>query len=444
MGADNRDTRGFSPASRVAGSLRPPGSKSEAQRALLAAALARGTTTLHGLSEGADVESALALVELCGVAVERVTRGRLRIRGRSPAADLGLAPAQPLSVGESGTLARLATACLAFGCAGAQRVTLVARGSLLARRSPALFEALERAGVALVRQNLRGAWPVELGACAPPAHVRLVRPSSSQEVSGLLIALAAHPGQRVLEVAGPIPSTPYVALTGAVLARFGATIDESAVGGETRFAVRGPLCAPRDVYAIEPDASSAAVLLAAACLSAGKVEVPGIALGTAQGDARIVEHLQRFGCRAERCAHGLAAHGFPTSGAELDLAGEPDLAPVLAAVAGAAALRLGAESRLTGLATLRGKESDRLAVLAGALGALGLRAAASDDALTIAPGTLSQGALVLDPRSDHRMAFAFALLGLVRPKLCVSDPRCVSKSWPRFWEDLESLGARAS
>ena len=103
-------------------------------------------------------------------------------------------------------------------------------------------------------------------------------------------------------------------------------------------------------------------------------------------------------------------------------------------------------THLTGLETLPGKESSRIAVLGEGLQAIGLEVDVTDDALSIAPGAVKSagelGEIVLDPRGDHRMAFAFALFGLVRPRVFVRDPQCVAKSWPRFWRDLESLGAR--
>jgi 3-phosphoshikimate 1-carboxyvinyltransferase len=207
--------------------------------------------------------------------------------------------------------------------------------------------------------------------------------------------------------------------------------------------VQGPLRAPPQPLELEPDASAAAVGLAAACLSGGELVVPGLDRGSLQGDVRIVEHLARFGCDAAEEPGRLRAQGAPTRGASLDLSGEPDLAPVLAAVAADAAARLGAESRLEGLATLRGKESDRIAVLEEGLSRLGLAVQAGASSLRIAPGRGPLRApLELDARGDHRMAFAFALLGLLVEGVRVRDAGCVAKSWPSFWEDLEALGAR--
>ena len=122
--------------------------------------------------------------------------------------------------------------------------------------------------------------------------------------------------------------------------------------------------------------------------------------------------------------------------------------PVLAAVAaGAALVDPVGTSELTGLGTLPGKESSRIETLAQGLRAAGWHAEAGAERLRIAAGEYRAGPVVpadveLDPRGDHRMAFAFALLGLVRPGVLVREPECVAKSWPSFWKDLAALGAR--
>jgi 3-phosphoshikimate 1-carboxyvinyltransferase len=435
------ERRGLRPGARIAGTFAPPSSKSIAQRALLAAALARGETRILGLGREQDlcddVRAALGLVRGLGARVEAGAEGSRVVPARE-------APGAELEVGESGTLARLATAVLALGAGPppAYRVRLDGSGSLLTRGSAPLFACLRAAGARLVSEA--DGWPVAIiPAPAPPEMLRLETPVSSQEPSALLLALAARAEPGVLDVQGPIPSRPYLALTRAVLARFGAGVVEQPRGDATRFRVSGPLVAPSEPYAIEPDASAAAVALAAACIAGGELRVPGLTPASAQGDVRIAEHLARFGCRARLDEHGIFAAGRPTRGATLDLAGEPDLAPVLAAVAAAAALREpAARSELHGLATLQRKESRRIDVLSAALRRLGLAVEATPDSLAIAPGArATSGPLALDPRGDHRMAFAFALLGLARDGVEVLDPSCVAKSWPAFWRDLARLGA---
>ena len=439
MTIDSESPRSLGPGRAIQGAVPVPGSKSLAQRFVLAAAVARGTTRLEGLPDSEDVAAALRAARSLGGRVEDLGGGSCRIEG-SPDRTGVRAPDDPLDCGESATLARLATALLALAVEPGSRGELAARGSLLRRTSEPLVDALEAAGARLVSPGA-GTWPLEVTATsALPETVMLNGPVSSQELSALLLALAAHeagPRGRSVLVLGGLPSEPYARMTAAVLERFGARF--GAAGAEWR--VAGPLEAPAEPVRVEPDASAAAVALAAGCLSGGEVRVEGFEERSLQGDLAIVEHLVALGCRAERVGGALVASGPPTRAAELDCEATPDLAPVLAAVAGAHALRAerGSEpTRLVGLGTLNGKESRRVEVLATGLAALGLAVEADEEELSIgsAEGAPVEGALVLDPHGDHRMAFAFGLLSLVRPGLSVADPGCVAKSWPGFWEDL--------
>lgn len=429
-------------ASVVRGELRAPGSKSIAQRALIAAALAHGRTQLVGLPAGEDVARARALLDAVGVEHLAPTPASATVVGRPPAWRGGWR-AERVELGESGTLARLALATLAFCSQSGERIELHASGTLLGRRSDALLDALIEGGVSVERRE----WPVRLRAIGPPSTVVLRSPQSSQEASALALALAAYPDENELVIDGVLPSRPYFELTRAVLRHFGASCERIASEPVERWRVRGPLRAPATPLAIEPDASLAAVALVAACLSGGECVALGIGRASAQGDVRIVEHLRAFDCRALALDGALVASGFPQRGANLDLSGEPDLAPVLAIVAAAAALVAPPElarSRFTGLGTLNRKESPRLELLCKTLSAAGWSAQAGADWLAIAPPSapLARDELRLDPRSDHRLAFAFTLLGLVRAGIVVEDPGCVAKSWPRFWRDLDALGLR--
>lgn len=444
---------GFAPGGAVRGAVRVPGSKSLAQRALVAAGLASGTTRVAGLSDSEDVARALALVDACGARVTRLAPAAVSVAGNPPGPWRGWSADAPLALGESGTLARLATAALAWCGRAGREVELVPSGSLARRQSRALFAALAASGVAFERPS--GApehgFAVRLRPLGPPSEVAIRDPRSSQEVSALLLALAAYPGESALVVEGEVPSRPYLAMTIGVLARFGATVerealDATSVEGDAltreRYLVRGPLRAPADPYEVEPDASAAAVAIAAAALSGGSARVTGLGPRSLQGDVRIAEHLARFGVAARLDEEGLSSEGAPTRAAELDLAGEPDLAPVLAAVAARAALGGGGTSVLRGLGTLPGKESSRIEVLARGLAALGFAAEAGPDWLRVGPPPAGPRGARLDPAGDHRMAFAFALCGLFVEGVRVVDPGSVAKSWPGFWRDLERAGAR--
>jgi 3-phosphoshikimate 1-carboxyvinyltransferase len=206
--------------------------------------------------------------------------------------------------------------------------------------------------------------------------------------------------------------------------------------------VRGPLAAPEEPLIVEADASAAAVALAAAVASGGHARALGVGRCSLQGDRACVEVLRAFGAEAGADDESLWARGALTRGAELDLAATPDLAPVAAALAILAARRCGAASTLLGLGTLAGKESDRLAGLGDLAGLAGARAESSAGSLHIGPKAgPSARRIAVDPRGDHRMAFAAAILGCGGLEVDVRDPTCVGKSWPRFWVDLARIGA---
>jgi 3-phosphoshikimate 1-carboxyvinyltransferase len=287
-------------------------------------------------------------------------------------------------------------------------------------------------------------FPEGIEPCAPPSSLVLRHPSSSQEVSALLVALAAWPDEIELVVVGPIPSRPYVDLTLHVLRGvFGAQVREVRSADAVCFRIDGPLRAPHEPLAIEADASLAAVALAAGCLSGGEVLALGLAPGSAQGDVRILEHLRAFGCDARATERGFLARGRPSRAASLDLSGEPDLAPVLAIVAADAAARMGEACELAGLGTLQGKESSRLEVLANGLGRAGWRVEASSDCLRLEPGRrAADPGITLSAENDHRMAFAFALLSLIAPEVAVTGGQAVGKSWPSFWAEMARLQLR--
>ncbi|MCY3003403.1 MAG: hypothetical protein NTV21_16535 [Planctomycetota bacterium] len=432
--------RGFAPLGVPRGDLRAPGSKSLAQRVLLMASLAQGETRIAGLPAGDDVRAAKEVLRAVGCELRELAPAAVSVVGAPPGPHRGWRAKAPLELGESATLARCALGIAGLCGRVGETFELRASGSLVRRKAEALVAALAGAGVEFESRP----WPARLSPMPPPPTVRLARASSSQEATALAIALAAWPDELELELEGELPSAPYFEMTLRVLRQFGVRVERRGAS----VWIRGPLVAPEQPLAIEPDASLSAVALAAACLGGGEVVALGLGKDSPQGDVRVVEHLRAFGCGARFDARGLAASGFPQNAASLDLRGEPDLAPVLAAVAAGAALVDPAHaSRLSGLETLPGKESSRIEVLCEGLRAAGWQAEATASELVVRAGTWRAGLerpaeVVLDPHGDHRMAFAFALLGLVRPGVFLREPECVSKSWPSFWKDLAALGVR--
>ena len=402
-----------------------PLSKSLGLRGLLIGSALRREVAL--ISTSASAWELLGDDLLAGISCAKSLGSEVSISGEF----LGLKPADEppggvLAVGESGFVGRVAPACAALSRSGNWLVE--ALGTLARRGSPALWTALADAGVALQR---RPTWVSELSAVSGVGQVEIQDPRSSQEVSALVIALAAAGGGSLL-VKGDIPSRPYLEMTLATLEGFGVEISWS---GST-CVVSGPAAETSVRLSVEVDASAAAVALAAGCLANVQVEVPAPHTHSLQGDWRIVEHLRAFGCQVELSRGRLIACGPPSSSANLDLSAEPDLAPVLAVVAAAASMSGSGPSLLSGLGTLDAKESPRGRVLASGLIEAGFECVWSGDSLEISGQPSASGPVVLDSYDDHRMAFAFALLGVILPNVWVSKGDCIAKSWPGFWSSM--------
>lgn len=409
------------------GTCRVPGSKSALIRMLVCAALASGESRIRGAGgSGRDAERAIAAFEALGIPIRREAGGEsLCVRGGS-----GRFPrAATLEVGDAGTVGRFLTAlaCLAPGA-----VRILAAGRLPDRPMEDLLAALERLG-ATVSRAPGGSFPLIVrGAGVRGGEVEVAAGVSSQFLSALLLLGAALPEGLSLRPVGDPVSRPYLELTCRVLQDFGVTVIREPEAG-LRVPPGPPV--PAEVR-VPTDASSALFAWAAAAVTGGEIRVGGWFGGYPQADLAALDVLERAGCRIERDEAGISCAGRPTRGLEADLRHLPDAAPALAVVAAT----LPAPSRLEGLEALRFKESDRLAALEDSLRSLGVEVRREEDgaaALEIR-GPWRRGAEI-DPRGDHRLAMAFAVLGLSASGMRVGDPGCVGKSWPGFWNTIEEL-----
>lgn len=401
-----------------------PGSKSIANRALVCAALADGPSTVGGVPDGDDSVALVEGLEVLGVGAERTGRG-VRIvppsdRWRAGSIDARLA----------GTTSRFLTAVAALG-----RHTTVVDGAPPLRRRPfrPLLEALATLGAVVEPLDRSGHLPVAVTGPARGGRVELPGDVSSQFVTALMLVGPAMPAGLALDLTTPLISRPYVEMTASVMAAFGAT----GVGvGERRVEVR-PGTYRATSYRVEPDASSASYPLAIAAVTGGRVTVPGLGARSMQGDIAIAGLLERMGCRVELTADSVTVEGpAELRGIEVDMAAFSDLVPTIAAVGACAS----SPTRISGVAFIRGKESDRLGDLSAELRRLGVECVETDDGLLIEPSRASLRPARVATHDDHRLAMAFAVLGSVQAGIVVDDDGVVSKSWPAFWAVLDSLG----
>lgn len=400
----------------LTGRVMPPGSKSITNRALLVAALAKGTSRLSGALKSDDTRYMAQALRDMGVTIDEpdatsfivTSDGRLK------------APAGPLFLGNAGTATRFLTAAAALVDG-----TVVVDGDEHMRKRPILplVEALTRLGVAISAPS--GCPPVTIQGQGgfEGGLVEVDGGLSSQYVSALLMAgaCARNPVDVVL-TGQEIGARGYVDLTLATMRAFGAEVSEPASGG-WRIARTG--YAATD-YLIEPDASAATYLWAAEVLTGGAIDLGVPASAFTQPDAR---------------AHELIA-AFPNLPAEIDGSQMQDAVPTLAVLAAFNRTPV----RFTGIANLRVKECDRVAALAQGLSRIrsGLGVEEGDDLLVASDPALAGQTLPaeIDTFADHRIAMSFALAGLKIGGVTILDPGCVAKTYPDYWRALGSLGVR--
>ncbi len=253
---------------------------------------------------------------------------------------------------------------------------------------------------------------------------------SSQFLSGLLMAAACAAADVELLVEGGLVSRPYVAMTLAVMRSFGVVVEAP---GPDRFVVVAPQPYRGRDYAVEPDASAASYFFAAAAITQGEVTVEGLSENSLQGDVAFCGRLKRMGCEVRYDDKRITVVGRPLHGIDTDMNAISDTVQTL----GAVAMFAKGPTTIRGVGHIRHKETDRIHAMAVELRKLGGEVEERADGLTIAPRTL-QGA-TLDTYDDHRMAMSLALVGLAVPGVVIRDPKCVEKTYPRFFADLAAL-----
>lgn len=420
-----------------------PGSKSVTQRAMVLAALAHGRSSLVNALEADDPRRLAAALEALGAITERRADGTRSIEGTGGTFDGGVT----LDFGEGATGARFG---LALACLAAAPV-VVDGGPRLRERPMGEGIAMLRALGATIRE--RGAparLPVEVaGGGLRGGSVVAGRTASSQFLSALLLvapATAQGVDLRLDLAEGEEPtSAGYLWMTIDALRDAGVSVEldrEVPRQGERSPGPRRIRIAPQPIasrtWAIEPDASTAIFFAVAAAIVPGSsIELPGLRLASKQPDAEAIRRLRAFGVAVSEGSQGILVAAPPAvGGADLDASGFPDAVPALAVLAS----RADAPTSLRGLATLRIKESDRIAAIAENLRRCGVAAETGEDWIRILPGRVgSPGPCVVDPHRDHRIAMAFGLVGLVRGGVAVADPQVVSKSDPAFWDRLDRL-----
>ena len=433
----------------ASGTVHLPGSKSISNRVLLLAGLAAGRTAVHDLLESDDTRVMLAALAALGCGLQR-DGSVLHVTGLGGRLAVHQAA---LFLGNAGTAMRPLAAVLAvlaatqggrFELSGVQRMHERPIGDLV--------HALRPLGCTVEELGQRGYPPLRVsgvagGMLSTDRPIRVRGDVSSQFLTALLLALplARVDAPVVIEVDGELISRPYIEITLNLLDRFGVSVQRE---GWQRFTIaQGSRYATPGSIHIEADASSASYFVAAGALAAhggAPLRIVGVGLDSIQGDIRFVDAAQAMGAQVKGGAGWLEVHRgrWPLAGIALDCTAIPDAAMTLAVMA----LYADSPTRLTGIASWRVKETDRLAAMATELRKVGAAVVEGADFIEVTPPSTWQAATI-DTYDDHRMAMCLSLAafnplagrkdadGAGLP-LRINDPQCVAKTFPDYFETL--------
>ena len=431
-----------------------PVSKSFAQRAIIAAALAEGTSHLHGYTPCGDNEAAIQVARNLGAEVE-INGTEVTIKGIS--ASLGSMDMTELHVGESGLLTRMMIPVMAQLCAGP--VTFTGEKTLLNRPLTGAKEMMETFDATVTSETDPVRVPLTVSGPLKSGRAEISGKHGSQLISGLLMALPFAEKNSSLIVREP-KSIPYMFITLEVLKKFGIKVGNDMLGGpdflesggdwslctEMVFKVKGGQKYRAANINLEGDWSAAANFLVAGALF-GKAELAGLDTTSLQADLSIMDILMDAGASLSQLdgdKGNITVQRAPLRAFSVDASNCPDLFPILAVFA---AFCQGT-SRLAGVGRLANKESDRAKAILEMLTQMGVQAAIVKDELVVEGQTLVQrlmdGKLLKSgaytSHHDHRMVMALkvASLGADSP-IAIDDEACVAKSFPQFHDMFSKL-----
>jgi 3-phosphoshikimate 1-carboxyvinyltransferase len=399
-----------------------PGSKSQTNRALVLAALADGASTVSGALRSRDTDLMLAALHTLGLDVDGAGT-EIGVSGRiNPSGDA------TVDCGLAGTVLRFVPPLATLG---ASAVTFVGDEQARVRPVAPLLDSLRILGVNVDGSALPFVVHGTGSVAGGPVEIDASR--SSQFVSGLLLSGAAFDdGLTVIHTGDSLPSMPHIAMTVAMLRDAGVHVDDSR---PRRWRVTpGPIAARQ--WRIEPDLSNSVPFLAAAAVTGGTLRVKGWPQASTQPADEILDLLRKLDCTVRQTDSHLEVQGSSAyGGVDADLHDIGELTPSVAAIAALATP--GSMSRLTGVAHLRGHETDRLAALCAEINKLGGNCEETDDGLTITAAPLHGG--TWHSYADHRMAMAGAIVGLRVSGVAVDDVETTAKTLPEFpqlWADM--------
>jgi len=408
--------------------LTMPGSKSFTNRALVMAALTDGESRILNYPQSDDNNILITALRKIGVEITKTTR-EIIVKGTGGKFKEFNGK---INFGVAGTSIRFFTsiACLVPG-------TIILDGSARMRQRPIgeLVNALRDLEAKITYLEKNGCPPIEISnTVIRGGKLSIQGTVSSQYVTSLLLIAPVMEKGIEIQVEDKQVSKSYIDMTIASLESFGVNVENQ---GYKKYIIKAGESYRASDYYVEGDISGASYFWAIAALTNGIVRVENINPRSSQGDVGFPDLLERMGCRVIKNAEEkwieVAGVG-KLWGIEVDMEQMPDTAQTLAVVASFAK----GKTKITGLSTLRGKETNRLSALQTELAKMGIKSEVGDDYIIVKGGNPT-GALI-ETHKDHRMAMAFAIAGVKIPSIEILDPMVVNKSFPDFWKKLENTG----
>ncbi len=402
-----------------------PGSKSISHRMLICAALSREESTIENLLKSEDIELTWGALSAMGIAITPKAADHTRVRVKGTGGQLVPHDA-PIHLGNSGTSMRLLSAIAALGTTP---YTLTGTPRMCQRPMQEMVDALALIKIKAFAEN--GTPPVVIrGGNRSGGTTLLDCTTSSQFLSGLVMAGALMEKGLTVQLTAPPVSEPYIHLTLDVMDRFNVKAEQIST---TEYRVEGGQTYAGGNFHVEPDMSNAGYFWAAGAITGRKIGVSHAGSDSLQGDFKQVKILERMGCKLEETDQGVFVAGGDLKGVEVNMADTPDAVPAIAVVAAFAK----GKTRMTHIGHLRAKECDRIDAMAQGLRSMGIQVNTGPDFLEVEGGS-PHGARI-GTFDDHRIAMAFSIAGLKVDGMEIENPVCVEKSFPTFWDVYGAL-----
>ncbi|GLS89806.1 3-phosphoshikimate 1-carboxyvinyltransferase [Psychromonas marina] len=420
----------LNPIKKVDGEINLPGSKSLSNRALLLAALAKGTTTLTNLLDSDDIRHMLNALKKLGVNYQlSADKKQCVVEGLGRAFNTTELGELELFLGNAGTAMRPLCAAL---CLGQGEYVLTGEPRMFERPIGSLVDALQQAGAQVTYLKDENYPPLKIsGTGLKGGNVKIDGSVSSQFLTAFLMAAPMAQGDTVIEIVGELVSKPYIKITLQIMADFGVDVDNEN-GEYQKFTIKGgQIYTAAGSYLVEGDASSASYFLAAGAIAGGTVKVTGIGRNSVQGDIQFADALEAMGAEIEWGDDYIKASKGELKAIDMDFNHIPDAAMTIAVVA----LFATGTTKITNVYNWRVKETDRLFAMATELRKVGAFVVEGHDFIEITAPEQIQHAEI-DTYDDHRIAMCFSLVALSGTSVTINDPKCTSKTFPDYFEKL--------